>query len=229
MKRFYANGLSPKIPSKASVSPVWKKITDILHSRSPSGVVANKGLVHCVGKGDCTRFWDDHWVEGHILKNSFPRIFALAANKSGPVCDFRLWESGQWNWNVNLRRNLFDWEVEQFDSFMLILNSVVMMATRNDKVVWSFDSLGKFSSRSFGKEMEDHSYSDPILHSVWEFKAPPKARLLCWQSIVDKLPTRDVLLRIGIIAENQSLVTHTLNQLIISLFTVSSPSLSGLH
>ncbi|PWA38082.1 hypothetical protein CTI12_AA584640 [Artemisia annua] len=100
--------LSPKIPSKASVSPVWKKITDILHSRSPSGVVANKGLVHCVGKGNCTRFWDDHWVEGHILKNSFPRIFALAANKSGSVCDFRLWESGQWNWNVNIRRKLFD-------------------------------------------------------------------------------------------------------------------------
>ncbi|GKB64408.1 hypothetical protein Tco_0920594 [Tanacetum coccineum] len=83
----------------------------------------------------------------------FPRIFALAANKSGPVCDFGLWENGQWKWNVNLRRNLFDWEVEQFDSFMLILNSVVMMATRKDKVVWSFDSLGKFSSRSFGKEM----------------------------------------------------------------------------
>ncbi|GJR64984.1 reverse transcriptase [Tanacetum coccineum] len=56
-------------------------------------------------------------------------------------------------------------EVEQFDSFMLVLNSVVMMATRNDKVFWSFDSLGKFSSMSFGKEMENSSYSDPVLHS----------------------------------------------------------------
>ena len=141
-------------------------------------------------------------MEGHILKNSFPRIYALAANKSGPICDFGLWENGQWKWKVNLRRNLFDWEVEQFDSFMLILNSVVMMATRNDKVVWSFDSLGKFSLRSFGKEMENHSYSDPVLNSIWKFKAPSKARLLCWQSIVGKLPTRDVLLRIGIIAES---------------------------
>ncbi|PWA85689.1 reverse transcriptase [Artemisia annua] len=196
--------LSPAIPSKASVSPVWKKITDILHSRSPSGVVAKKGLVHCVGKGDCIRFWDDHWVEGHILKTSFPRIFALAAIKSGSVCDFGLWDNGQWKWNVKLRRKLFDWEVEQFNSFMLTLNSVVMMATRNDKVVWSFDSLGKFSSRSFGKEMEKSNYSDPILHSVWKFKAPPKAHLLCWQSIISKLPTRDVLLRFGIISENQS-------------------------
>ncbi|PWA51834.1 hypothetical protein CTI12_AA460620 [Artemisia annua] len=166
--------LSPAVPSKASVSPVWKKITDIFHPSSPFGVVAKKGLLHCV------------------------------ANKSGPVCDFGMWENGQWKWNVKLRRNLFDWEVEQFDSFMLILKSVVMMATRNDKVVWSFDTLGKFSSRSFDKEMEKSSYSDPILHAVWKFKAPPKARLLCWQSIVRKLPTRDMLLRIGIIAENQS-------------------------
>nr|GEV12617.1 cysteine-rich receptor-like protein kinase [Tanacetum cinerariifolium] len=180
-----------------------KKNTYILYSMSPSGVVAKKGLVHHVGKGDCTRFWDDHWVEGHILKTSFSRIFALAANKSGLVCDFGLWENGQWKWNVNLKRNLFDWEVEQFDSFMLILNSVVMMATRNEKVVRLFDSLGKFSSRSFGKEMENSSYSDPLLHSVWKFKVPPKAHLLCWQSIIGKLPTRDVLLRIGIIAQNQ--------------------------
>ncbi|GKE62660.1 hypothetical protein Tco_1513027, partial [Tanacetum coccineum] len=44
------HNLSSSIPSKALVSPVWKKITDILHSMSPSGVVAKKGLVHCVGK-----------------------------------------------------------------------------------------------------------------------------------------------------------------------------------
>ncbi|GKD48880.1 reverse transcriptase [Tanacetum coccineum] len=79
-----------------------------------------------------------------------------------------------------------------------------MMATRNDKVVWSFDSLGKFSSRSFGKEMENSSYSDLILHLVWKFKAPPKELQLCWQSIVDKPPTRYVLLRFSIIAENQA-------------------------
>ncbi|PWA68757.1 hypothetical protein CTI12_AA301610 [Artemisia annua] len=181
-----------------------RRLQIFFHPSSPSGVVAKKGLLHCVGKGDCTRFLDDHWVEGHILNTSFPRIFALAANKSGLFCDFGMWENGQWKWNVKLRRNIFDWEVEQFDSFMLILNSVVMMATRNDKVVWSFDTLGKFSSRSFGKEIGKSSYSDPILHAIWKFKAPPKARLLCWQSIVRKLPTRDMLLRIGVIAENQS-------------------------
>nr|GEU59054.1 reverse transcriptase [Tanacetum cinerariifolium] len=167
------HSLTPSIPSKALVSLVWKKITDILHSMSPSGVVAKKGLVHCVGKGDCTRFWDDHWVEGHILKTSFSRIFTLAANKSGLICDSGLWKMVNGN-------------------------------GRNDKVVWSFDYLGKFSLRSFGKEMENSSYSDPLLHSVLKFKVPPKARLLCWQGIVGKLPIRDVLLRIGIIAQNQS-------------------------
>nr|GEV35316.1 reverse transcriptase [Tanacetum cinerariifolium] len=100
------HSLSPSIPSKALVSLVWKKITDILHSMSPSGVVAKKGLVHCIGK----------------------------ANKLGPVCDSGLWKMVNGN-------------------------------GRNDKVVWSFDYLGKFSSRSFGKEMENSSYSDPLLHS----------------------------------------------------------------
>ncbi|PWA95601.1 hypothetical protein CTI12_AA049660 [Artemisia annua] len=149
------------------------------------------------------RFWDDHWVEGYILKTSFSRSFALVANKSAIFVISGLWENGQWKWNVKLRRYLFDWEVEQYDSFRLTLNSVVMMATRNDKVVWSFDSLSMFSSRLFDKEMENSSYSDPILHAAWKFKAPPNARLLCWQSIVGKVPTRDVILRICIIAESQ--------------------------
>ncbi|GJU44522.1 reverse transcriptase [Tanacetum coccineum] len=79
-----------------------------------------------------------------------------------------------------------------------------MMATRNGKVFWSFDSLEKFSSMSFGKEMENSSYSDPVIHLVWKFKGPPKAHLLCWQSIVGKLPTRYALLIIDIIRQNQS-------------------------
>nr|GEZ85358.1 reverse transcriptase [Tanacetum cinerariifolium] len=89
-------------------------------------------------------------------------------------------------------------------SFFWGKDPVVTMTTRNNKVVWSFDSLGKFSSRSFGKETENSSYRDPILHSVWKFKALLKALLLCWQSIVGKRPTRNVLLSIGIIVDNQA-------------------------
>ncbi|GJY56303.1 reverse transcriptase [Tanacetum coccineum] len=45
-------------------------------------------------------------------------------------------------------------------------------------------------------------HGNPLLSSIWKFKVPPKARLLCWQVLSSKLPTRDLLSRIGVISEN---------------------------
>ena len=93
-------------------------------------------------------------MEGHILKVSFPRMFALAIHKSGPVCNFGFWKDGQWNWDVKFRRRLFDWEVDQYEAFSSLLNSMMLVASNDDKVIWSFESSGKFSSKSFSYEME---------------------------------------------------------------------------
>ncbi|PWA41098.1 hypothetical protein CTI12_AA559960 [Artemisia annua] len=124
-------------------------------------------------------------------------------HKSGPVCNFGFWEDGQWIWDVKLRRRLFDWEVDQFEAFSSLLNSMMLVASNADKVVWSFESSGKFSSKSFSYEVENMNYhGNPLLSSIWKFKVPPKARLLCWQVLSGKLPTRALLSRIGVISEN---------------------------
>ncbi|PWA45296.1 hypothetical protein CTI12_AA518920 [Artemisia annua] len=85
---------SPSKPRKYFVSPRWKKISDLVHLQSFSSNAARSGLMHCVGRGNNTRFWEDHWVEGHILKVSFPRMFGLAAHKACLVSDFSFWEDG---------------------------------------------------------------------------------------------------------------------------------------
>nr|GEY28844.1 cysteine-rich receptor-like protein kinase [Tanacetum cinerariifolium] len=62
---------------------------------------------------------------------------------------------------------------------------------------------GKFSSKSLWYEVDNMNYhGNPLLSSIWKFKAPPKARLLCWQVLSGKLPIRDLLSRTGVISEN---------------------------
>ncbi|GJQ89475.1 reverse transcriptase [Tanacetum coccineum] len=149
--------LSPSSPTKYFVSPLWKKISGLVHVQSSSGVVARNGLMHCVRRGNKTRFWENYWVKGHILKLSFPRMFVLAIHKSGP-------------------------EVNQFEAFSSLLNLMMFVASNDDKVIWSFEYSDKFSSKSFCYEVENMNYhGNPLLSSIWKFKAPPKARLLCWQ------------------------------------------------
>ncbi|KAL8268218.1 hypothetical protein R6Q59_002016 [Mikania micrantha] len=58
-----------------------------------------------VGNGQKTDFWTDHWIEGKLLCDEFPRIFKLAKVKKAKVCDYYykigntvLWE---WEWEIN--------------------------------------------------------------------------------------------------------------------------------
>ena len=44
-----------------------------------------------LGNGSLIWMWDDIWVVNGRLKDLFPRIFALAVNKSGMVNEFGLW------------------------------------------------------------------------------------------------------------------------------------------
>ncbi|GJT80754.1 hypothetical protein Tco_1055096 [Tanacetum coccineum] len=121
-------------------------------------------------------------------------MFALEIHKSGPVCNFGFWEDGQWKWDVKFRRRLFDWEVDQFEAFSSLLNSMMLVTSNEDKVIWSIESSGKFSLKSFCYEVENMNYhGNPLLSSIWKFKAPPKARLICWQVLSGKFPIRDLL------------------------------------
>ena len=40
-----------------------------------------------IGDGEATRFWEDKWLELGILKNSFPRLYALESDKKVKVRD----------------------------------------------------------------------------------------------------------------------------------------------
>lgn len=38
-------------------------------------------IVHVIGNGEATSFWNDTWVGTSPLKNAFPRLFALSGHK----------------------------------------------------------------------------------------------------------------------------------------------------
>ncbi|OMP14140.1 hypothetical protein COLO4_00259 [Corchorus olitorius] len=59
----------------------------------------------------------------------------------------------EWSWNTQLRRVLFDWEIEQWDSMMNVLNNVTLSVDFKDKLVWSFSPSRKYSAKEFCKKM----------------------------------------------------------------------------
>ncbi|EOY10280.1 Uncharacterized protein TCM_025650 [Theobroma cacao] len=85
-----------------------------------------KGMCMVVGNGHNVLFWQDEWIEGVILKDKFPRMFALASNKTGCVNEFGAWVNGDWRWKINLRRSIFYWERAQWTGLLQMIAAVQM-------------------------------------------------------------------------------------------------------
>ncbi|KAE8693485.1 hypothetical protein F3Y22_tig00110812pilonHSYRG00172 [Hibiscus syriacus] len=95
-----------------------------------------------VGDDSSLEFWSDNWVNGLSLKNMFPRIFALAVKKAGKVADFGQWVDGIWQWKIQLRRAIFDWEVGIWENFSQTLKGCSLGIIPSDCLRWTLSSSG---------------------------------------------------------------------------------------
>ncbi|KAK3197810.1 hypothetical protein Dsin_021225 [Dipteronia sinensis] len=101
-----------------------KAVGSLFQQGTLTARVLEEGLRVVVGMGDKARLWEDVLVEGTPLRTAFPRIYILAVKKSGCVRDFWIKEGMMGKREVPLRRNLFDWELEQWGCFKACLENL---------------------------------------------------------------------------------------------------------
>lgn len=65
--------------------------------------------------------WEDSWLEGDSLSARHPMLYSLCLDKNGPINMF----SGK-GWNLRFRRNLNDWNFDDFESLMSSLEGVTI-------------------------------------------------------------------------------------------------------
>ena len=93
-------------------SGTWKNITKFLGCQNSHSFGFLSGIGFSLGNGRCIRFWLDEWIDGVVLKSTFPRIYALSTNKFGRVHEFGRMKNNVWHWKILLRRRLFGWELQ---------------------------------------------------------------------------------------------------------------------
>ncbi|GMI95172.1 hypothetical protein HRI_003186500 [Hibiscus trionum] len=105
-------GLLP-IPCNANnVSWIWNSIAKNYAKEDQLGKLFRDNLSLQVGYGSKVLFWDDVWCSQSLLKEAFPKVYALSIKKSGFINDFGGKFENRWVWNIPLRRSPFDWETE---------------------------------------------------------------------------------------------------------------------
>ena len=156
-----------------------------------------------VGNGRNTLFWYDCWVGKMPLNLKFSRLFDLAVFKECSVEEMSTlgWTEGGgvWVW----RRRLLAWEEESVRECSFLLHNIVLQDTVSDNWRWLLDPIHGYSVReayliTHSSDMVDRTFVD----DVWHKHIPSKVSLLVWRLLRNRLPTKDDLVRRGVLHAN---------------------------
>jgi len=152
-----------------------------------------------VGNGGMTLFWSDVWCGTVSFRVRFSRLFELSVYKGESVLEMSQlgWGEGGEAW----RRRLFAWEEEMVGELILLLAHVSLQVNKEDTWLWTLENSTTFTVRSLYQFLTIQPQVDLSVDaaSIWHKDVPLKVVLFAWRLFWDRLPTKDNLLRRGVI------------------------------
>lgn len=160
-----------------------------------------------MGRGNQTLFWQEWWIGEAPLKVLFPRLFSICTNPLATISSLGVWGGYEWHWIIPWRRILRPRDQEEKDAMFIILKSVTLDISRDDSWVWTSDKSGSFSVESATLDLAKSSsfVHQDIVKGIWRGLVPHRIEIFAWLSIMEKINTRSKLLKIGVIAQENSL------------------------
>ncbi|XP_071719506.1 uncharacterized protein [Rutidosis leptorrhynchoides] len=187
------HGSSPDVVTlPSSISGKWSCITRVIgniHATVPAAISSIS--VH-IGNGCNTLFWHERWLNGHLLCDIYPRLYALETQQNCSIQDCRVSDDWIWHWRREIRSGVED---QQLQAILGELSSVVFT---NHEVKWvcNVSSDGSFSVHGFRSLL----YNDAVhpFPTEWFNFIPPKVNIFLWRSRLGRLPDKCSLLERGI-------------------------------
>nr|GFB90241.1 RNA-directed DNA polymerase, eukaryota [Tanacetum cinerariifolium] len=139
-----------------------------------------------LGNGNNTRFWDDKWYEGGVIKELFPRVYNLELDNNSSVSTKMNAPSLDNSFRRRVRSGI---EEMQYNSLVEIsrMNTLVQC---EDRYVWTLESDGVFSVASIRKEIDGKRFQDVSLSTRWAKSVPIKVNIIAWKVKSNAFPTR---------------------------------------
>ncbi|GKA01806.1 RNA-directed DNA polymerase, eukaryota, reverse transcriptase zinc-binding domain protein [Tanacetum coccineum] len=155
-------------------------------------VLKNKGvdffeyLKLVVGDGRTIRFWKDKWYHAGILKDLFPRVFALETQKDVTIYDKLEAPSLEHTFRRSVRGGV---EQTQFDAVILAADTINLVP-QYDRYKWTLSNDGEYSVASFRKKVDCCRSSSDATRTRWVNFIPIKVNIVAWKIKLNALPTR---------------------------------------
>ncbi|RVW91479.1 Transposon TX1 uncharacterized 149 kDa protein [Vitis vinifera] len=183
----HSNGWDANTLVKWSHRCPWKAIAQVFQGFS---LITR----YVVGNGERIWFWEDLWWGDQPLGTQYPRLFRVVVDKNISISSV-LGPSRPFLWNLNFRRNLSDYEIEDLEGLMRSLDDLYLSPLVPDARLWPLSSSGLFSVKSFFLALSQSSGSPQNFPSkfVWNSQVPFKVKSFVWLVAHKKVNTNDML------------------------------------
>nr|GEZ92540.1 RNA-directed DNA polymerase, eukaryota, reverse transcriptase zinc-binding domain protein [Tanacetum cinerariifolium] len=159
----------------------WTSIVKEARSLKCTGINVVDLIRLKLGNGDSSSFWEDKWYAGGVIKELFPRLYALELHKHATVRIKLMAPSLDNSFRRRVRSGV---EESQFNSVLEIVQ-VINLVSCEDRYFWSLESEGDYSVASIRKLIDEKRFQDVGISTRWVKSAPT-----AWKIKTNALPTR---------------------------------------
>ncbi|XP_020211099.1 uncharacterized protein LOC109795944 [Cajanus cajan] len=162
-----------------------------------------------IGSGARARFWLDNWTGPICLASVFPRLFTISEQQNHFIQDMGSWTDSSWVWQLQWRRERFEWEIQLEQQLMQQLLECSPRAEQVDSWWWLGEPSGTYTVRSAYSAITSEvvvGSNNGAPNIIWSIPAPPKVKIFAWRMMSRGLPTVDNLASRSItISDNDAL------------------------
>ncbi|KAL6566436.1 hypothetical protein OROGR_002051 [Orobanche gracilis] len=184
----------------------WRSLGKLgLSSKGIDSAWFSTGVRRSLGRGTDILFWKDIWEGDESLQKSFHRLFTVAVDKEAKISDMGEWREGEWYWNFQWRRSLFQWELQQLDTLTNRIKDSKPLLDKDDWWFWKHDKSGTFTVKQayeFNKKDIGGREDSIFFKILWTKYVPTKMSALAWKVFLNGVPTRLNLRSRGILNNN---------------------------
>ena len=141
-----------------------------------------------IGHGSSVLFWKDFWNDSITFSERFPRLYSYARDSDISVNEFA-GNDIRTCFALPLSQEAF----QEYQEVEAIMSEVHISQAVNDKrtFVWG----DKYTPSKFYRFLFEQIPKNEALNAIWNSKALPKLRVFVWLLMIDRLNTRDLMLR----------------------------------
>ncbi|GKA16637.1 hypothetical protein Tco_0696474 [Tanacetum coccineum] len=130
-----------------------------------------------LGNGVDTYFWEDLWHGDMVLKQRYPRLYALEVKKTVDVASKLCQENLTWSFRRAPRSGV---EQDQLTDLTTYVEGVVLGVTP-DRWYWTLDGSGEFSVASARKIIDDNRFPEVSTKTRWIKVMSIKVNIHAWK------------------------------------------------